>query len=281
MHHVKFLTLIGLAASVVSTPALAATQLTGNYFIRPYVTLGNGVIDGYEANGATTRSEGFANIVTSTVDLDQGVARTYVNVSGVQTAGSAAGVFGDTVAFYGSNGDPVNVSYAFDGTIFATARTDPQSLFQIGVYATLYVFDANAGATYNNFTSRPGSLVSQVSFLDYSNPSSIFNTTVNETLAGSFTPLAGHSYSLFSSLSVFSSTNDNAASATLDFRNTGRFGIDAPAGVTYASASGVFLDSVDAVAVPEPAAWAMMISGFGAIGFTSRRRRQSVRVRYV
>lgn len=272
--HIKILALAGMVAATAAAPASAATPLQGNYFVRPYVTVGNGFIDGYEANGATSRTEGFANLATSSVDLDQGIARTYVNVTGPGVSGSASGVFGDTVRFYGTTGDAVNVSYAFDGSIFATARTNPQSLFQIGVYASLYVFDVSAGATYNNFDTRPGALVSQVRFLDFSNPNAIFNQNVDEILAGSFTPLAGHSYSLFSSLSVFSALNDNAASAVLDFRNTGRFGIDSPAGVTYASASGVFLDSVDAVGgVPEPAAWAMMIGGFGFVGFASRRRR--------
>lgn len=33
-------------------------------------------------------------------------------------------------------------------------------------------------------------------------------------------------------------------------------------------------------AVPEPATWAMMLIGFGAIGFAMRRRKQNVKVRY-
>jgi hypothetical protein len=39
------------------------------------------------------------------------------------------------------------------------------------------------------------------------------------------------------------------------------------------------LDAIT-VAVPEPATWALMITGFGLIGFAMRRRRQDVRVRF-
>lgn len=38
--------------------------------------------------------------------------------------------------------------------------------------------------------------------------------------------------------------------------------------------------SAVAAAVPEPATWAMLVLGFGAIGFALRRREQGVRVRY-
>ena len=48
------------------------------------------------------------------------------------------------------------------------------------------------------------------------------------------------------------------------------------------SASGAFaLTQVpDAPAVPEPATWAMMLMGFGMIGFAARNRRTKVRVTY-
>ena len=43
-------------------------------------------------------------------------------------------------------------------------------------------------------------------------------------------------------------------------------------------AFGPALDNVSAVAVPEPAAWALMIAGFGLIGSVSRRRRRGMSV---
>jgi len=47
---------------------------------------------------------------------------------------------------------------------------------------------------------------------------------------------------------------------------------------TNGTAQNVFgpaLDNVSAVAVPEPAAWAMMLAGFGLVGGAMRRRERS------
>jgi choice-of-anchor C domain-containing protein len=59
---------------------------------------------------------------------------------------------------------------------------------------------------------------------------------------------------------VFTATG---TSTTLTFTSTGT------------TAYGAALDNVNVTAVPEPAAWALMILGFGAIGGVMRRRGQS------
>ena len=43
-------------------------------------------------------------------------------------------------------------------------------------------------------------------------------------------------------------------------------------GLTSASDNTAFIDDVTLTAVPEPAAWALMVAGFGMIGFAARRR---------
>ena len=45
--------------------------------------------------------------------------------------------------------------------------------------------------------------------------------------------------------------------------------------VPNGTSGGIFLDAVSVTAVPEPAAWAMMIGGFGLIGGAMRRRRRT------
>ena len=72
---------------------------------------------------------------------------------------------------------------------------------------------------------------------------------------------------------------DCRGGSTCGFGHTGRFGFDPlPDGLSFSSASGVFL--TDAGAVPEPASWAMMIAGFGLVGAAMRRRggQRSIRV---
>jgi hypothetical protein len=67
---------------------------------------------------------------------------------------------------------------------------------------------------------------------------------------------------------------DCRGGSSCDFGNTGSFSFGAlPGGVTYGSASGVFLTANAPGAIPEPATWAMMIIGFGAAGSVIRRRR--------
>jgi hypothetical protein len=59
-----------------------------------------------------------------------------------------------------------------------------------------------------------------------------------------------------------------------DFSHTGSVGFLLPEGISFTSASGVFLVPPTG-GVPEPASWAMLISGFGLVGAAARRRRRS------
>jgi len=60
---------------------------------------------------------------------------------------------------------------------------------------------------------------------------------------------------------------------TCDYNNTAAVSFVLPETVKFTSASGVFLTQPGEDAIPEPSAWVMMLSGFGAIGGLLRRRR--------
>ncbi len=64
-----------------------------------------------------------------------------------------------------------------------------------------------------------------------------------------------------------------SAGFTCDYQHTGVIDITAPTGVTYTSGSGVFLTEPFSEA-PEPAAWTLMLLGFGALGAALRRDRR-------
>jgi hypothetical protein len=63
--------------------------------------------------------------------------------------------------------------------------------------------------------------------------------------------------------------------STADLSHTAGITFILPAHVSFTSASGVFLSQAPsdvASAVPEPATWAMMLIGFGAVGYSLRRK---------
>ncbi len=95
-----------------------------------------------------------------------------------------------------------------------------------------------------------------------------------QLLSGSLnvTSAAPLNLDVFASLSLVVSTNDNPVTVTMDFMNTGQFRVNTAPGVSFSSASGVFLSQ--AAPVPEPASWAMLAFGLTAIGAAAKKRRR-------
>ncbi|MFS0737260.1 PEPxxWA-CTERM sorting domain-containing protein [Sphingomonas sp. 1P06PA] len=67
------------------------------------------------------------------------------------------------------------------------------------------------------------------------------------------------------------SANPNWQTISVDFLATGATTLSF-ADTSGAGNQGIFLDAVSVTAVPEPAAWALMIGGFGLVGGAMRRR---------
>ena len=243
------------------------------YFVRPYVQLDAGVIDGLEQNGATERSEGFTTALQAHVSLDEGTIRNFLQVAGPGAFGQSAGTMGDRLHVVGAQDTTLSFSFDFDGLITSPAR-DPNlnSTLQIGVFANLRVFDASAGATYANFTSLGGALVSDSVFLQFNNPTEPLSVLLERTLAGSFAVASAAPLDLdvFASLSIFAAPNENPVTVTMDFLNTGTFRLHAAPGVSFTSDSGVFLTQ-QAAPIPEPETFVLLAAGLAAMWARQRR----------
>jgi choice-of-anchor C domain-containing protein len=164
------------------------------------------------------------------------------------TAGSTAitgwTVGGDSVDYIGSYWNAQSGSRSVD-----LSGNAPGSIFQ--------TFDTVLGQVYNVtfFLGANG---------DGPPPTKSVSVTATGNAAGNYsvgsTPFPPNVTAWSPFNYVFTATG---TSTTLTFASTGT------------TAYGAALDNVNVTAVPEPAAWALMILGFGAIGGVMRRRGQS------
>ena len=287
-------------AAAIAMPSIASAQTSASTVLSPQgPTLGSkpGVSE-------TVRDPQSSR---STITLD----RSEVNQTGVTESafGSALGyadlatgrIGADAVA--GAN-TLARAETGWSDTIFfnianASASTTTDILLRLAVSGTLQSVGGGASADYRLFAGT-GNLLLQRSLGSNPGTPEVFNLTQtgftsfehyteNNTtfiLAGLRLTGAAQRLELSSSLTVAAQAshfaNSNPASASARFGNTAVFNFDLPSNVTFTSASGVFLSAASPVgAVPEPSTWAMMLLGFGAIGFAMRRsRKNNVRVRF-
>jgi hypothetical protein len=129
----------------------------------------------------------------------------------------------------------------------------------------------------------PGSIVSSSPLLTTATPNSsammslIYNDDPNVsnlefTYTGPTQDLGNGRYTFGSALSRFGQTALDGFSA-VTVKTDGAVG-------TLIGSQGATGVPLAAVGVPEPASWALLIGGFGMVGFAARRRQQTVRVAY-
>lgn len=130
-------------------------------------------------------------------------------------------------------------------------------LFGTSVGSISQVLTTVAGQVYN--------LTFAYSHNSASSPSNIYTGTVN---LGSISQTISHTGDP-TVWTLFSGTFTGTGSDTLSFLSGPGF-----------SNGGIFLDAVSVAAVPEPAAWAMLIMGFGLVGGAMRYRKRATKVSF-
>jgi len=135
-------------------------------------------------------------------------------------------------------------------------------------YDTSYLSVLGGGGVSINFGALTSGSVNAFEF-DWGSVDS-YNSLVIHSSAGDITIVPG-------SLSFPNAANGDQIAAGTNglFRVTGNAG-ETFSGLTLNSGSNSFeIDNLAAAGVPEPAAWAMMIMGMGALGVAMRNRRKA------
>lgn len=170
-------------------------------------------------------------------DLSTGVLQAYAQEDGTTGSSAAAGaVFWDTLTFSGVTGTNTTGTLVFNipGTFTDVGYGGACAAVQVGGYAQCDPFTApvlNAGS--------PSETIKV--------PFTLSNGSATEIVAA----LYGTAYNSFNI-------------ATADLKDPPQVSLLLPTGVTYTSASGVFLSSI--TPVPEPATWVTMACGLALLG---------------
>jgi hypothetical protein len=151
-----------------------------------------------------------------------------------------------------------------NGTFNGTTTPGPNLAFEGTQYLDL-VGQGGTGGISQTLSLTPGGTY-DLTFA-FSNNGFSPNESTSASASFMIDGLSGtvsHSTATASNLNwlIFSGNFVATGTDTLNFTN-----------LTGGPNEGIFLDAISITAVPEPATWAMMLLGFGAIGFAMRRRR--------
>lgn len=193
---------------------------------------------------------------------------------GTTLSNQYAGVTFVANAFSGAGSSSSGTAWATntDMTIVSSTGTD------VGTLGTPSLVSGNILRSFNGWVNENGDANFSMNFAAAIN-------SISVTFAGVFTPADTRLFIYNGSTLLTTVAGTGTAGVTSQFA----LSYAAPSITRVVVAPGSFNDWVGvdnivyqpaaAGAVPEPAGWAMMIAGFGLVGFTMRRR-QSVRVSY-
>ncbi len=183
---------------------------------------------------------------SASADLSTGILQAYAQEDGTTGSSAAAGaVFWDTLTFSGVTGTNTTGTLVF---------TVPGSFTDVGYGGACAAVQVGGYAQCNPFTAP---------VLNASSPS--------ETLRIPFTLSNGSPTEIVAAL--YGTAYNSFNIATADLKDPPQVSLLLPTGVTYTSASGVFLSNT--TPVPEPATWVTMACGLALLGLRALRGRNA------
>ena len=255
--------------------------------------------DGW-TNSAANSSAG--NSASDSASLTDGTLHGYAGSSPTQGA-FAESFFRDTVYFTNTSSSALNLTVRFtlDGTVTGASEAfdafaGGYSIFtlancgdcanNLGQYITYANADAREADTAAYMIFSTNGIYHFAEYNGFAGPPNPDDVSHGQTFDGGF--MTGF-YQTTLSIPTGETTLGVGAllhldcrfGSTCDFGHTGAIAFgDLPTGLTWTSESGTFLSALDTSGpsdgVPEPAAWAMMILGFGLVGTAARSRRRAV-----
>ena len=233
------------------------------------------------ASGSVNADGPSPGSASASADLASGKLRASASVGGpVGRRGDLIGAFSsaylkDTLHFdLGGAASPVPVvvklrvdgSFLGQGFPWSSIVTFGLSDHYSGLSATVgYAGESPASGGTASSTSSP------YTFYTFSKAGD-WSTFGPEYFSGTFYLSPSHP-DLYLNMSLDLAVSEGGGFSAFD--HTTAITFDMPAGVTFTSGSNTFLTAAGA-SVPEPAAWTMMLLGFGGLGAVLRSRRKSV-----